>query len=320
MPATVRLASLSMPPCHAAKPLSIQPAAVPCRYPTPPYRHNRDLRTLWNDFDSLFLADGLLYRRPVNSPPSAAPQLVLPRGSACHVLPSLHNDSTAGHFGPSRTLRRAQDRFYWPGMTLDVAHYCRECIPCQQRRPPVPQPRAPFLHIVADRPFEIVATDITYMPLSSTGNKYVLVATDVFSKYVNLYAIPKQDAATVAVKLFRDFIGQHGVPDQLHSDQGPQYESLLITELCSRLNIRKSRISPYDPQGDGQVERFNRTMKNILTNLPTANTIGTCYSRTSPWHTIPASTRQLSSRPTSSSTKHACPWMSPVSCPPPQPN
>ncbi|CAH1242556.1 Hypp6836 [Branchiostoma lanceolatum] len=69
------------------------------------------------------------------------------------------------------------------------------------------------------------------MPLSTAGNRYVLVVSDIFSKYVNLYEIPRQDAATVADKLFRDFIGQHGVPDQLHSDQGPQYNSDLIAEL-----------------------------------------------------------------------------------------
>ncbi|CAH1242593.1 NYNRIN [Branchiostoma lanceolatum] len=102
------------------------------------------------------------------------------------------------------------------------------------------------------------------LELFLSGNKYVLVVSDIFSKYVNLYAIPRQDAATVADKLFRDFIGQHGVPDQLHSDQGPQYESHLISELCTRLGIRKSRTSPCHPQGDGQVERFNRTMKDIL--------------------------------------------------------
>ncbi|KAI8485080.1 hypothetical protein Bbelb_371860 [Branchiostoma belcheri] len=225
---------------------------------------HRDLTLFWSDFDSLFLSDDLLYRRPVNSPPSVKPQLVIPRELACHVLPALHDDSTAGHFGPSRTLHRARERFYWLGMTMDVARHCRECVPCQQRRQPVPSLRAPFQHITADRPFQVVATDITYMPLSSAGNKYVLVVSDVFTKYVNLYPIPKQDAATVADKLFRDFVGQHGVPDQIHSDQGSQFESQLVAELCARLQISKTRTSPYHPQGDGQVERFNRTMKNIL--------------------------------------------------------
>ncbi|KAI8490454.1 hypothetical protein Bbelb_317220 [Branchiostoma belcheri] len=202
---------------------------------------------------------------PVALPPLLyAPQLVIPRELACHVLPALHDDSTAGHFGPSRTLHRARERFYWLGMTMDVARHCRECVPCQQRRQPVLSLRAPFQHITADRPFQVVATDITYMPLSSAGNKYVLVVSDVFTKYVNLYPIPKQDAATVADKLFRDFVGQHGVPDQIHSDQGSQFESQLVAELCARLQISKTRTSPYHPQGDGQVERFNRTMKNIL--------------------------------------------------------
>jgi len=102
------------------------------------------------------------------------------------------------------------------------------------------------------------------MPLSAAGNKYVLVVADLFSKYVNLYAIPNQEAPTVADKLFREFVGQHGVPEQLHSDQGRQFESNLVTELCARLGIIKSRTSAYHPQDNGQVERYNRTMKNIL--------------------------------------------------------
>ncbi|CAH1229798.1 RTL1 [Branchiostoma lanceolatum] len=170
----------------------------------------RDLISLWEDFDNLFLSEGVVCRRPPDSPTTTSPQIVLPRGLVPVVLQQLHDDPTAGHFGHARTLRRVRRRFYWP------------------------------------------------------GNKYVLVVADVFTKYINLYAIKSQDASTVADKIFHDFVGQHGVPDQLHSDQGAQYQSRLIAELCKSLQIAKSRTTPYHPQGDGQVERFNRTLKDTL--------------------------------------------------------
>lgn len=101
------------------------------------------------------------------------------------------------------------------------------------------------------------------MPRSKRGDDYVLVIQDYFTKYVDLHALPDQEATSVAQKIFEEFITQHGAPVTLHSDQGKQFESKIVEELNEVFGMRKTRTSLYYPQSDGQVERFNRTLKEM---------------------------------------------------------
>ncbi|XP_030853174.1 uncharacterized protein LOC115929112 [Strongylocentrotus purpuratus] len=73
-----------------------------------------------------------------------------------------------------------------------------------------------------------------------------------------------QTAPTIAKHLFEEYVKEHGIPETLHTDQGRQFESRLVQELCSKLGIKKSRSTPYHPQGAGIVERCNRTIKDQL--------------------------------------------------------
>lgn len=102
------------------------------------------------------------------------------------------------------------------------------------------------------------------MPLTENGNSYVLVASDYFTRWAEAYPLPNQEAETVARKLTQEFFFRFSVPEQLHSDQGRQFESQLIAEVCKLLKINKTRTTPYHPQGDGLVERFNRTLLDML--------------------------------------------------------
>ena len=102
------------------------------------------------------------------------------------------------------------------------------------------------------------------LPETSRGNKYILVIADYFTKWSEAYPIPNMEAITVAKCLVNEFICRFGVPEQLHSDQGRNFESKVIKNICDLLQIRKTRTSPYHPQSDGLVERFNRTLLNLL--------------------------------------------------------
>ena len=102
------------------------------------------------------------------------------------------------------------------------------------------------------------------LPLTPRGNRFVLMVTDYFTKWTESYAIPNQEAVTVAEKLVGEFVCRFRVPRELHSDQGTNFESKVMAEVCKLLDIEKTRTSPLHPQSDGQVERYNRTLIEML--------------------------------------------------------
>ena len=97
-------------------------------------------------------------------------------------------------------------------------------------------------------------------------NTYILVASDYFTRWVEAYAIPNQlrSGDSGYNKLVDEFFCRFSVPKQLHSDQGRQFEANVMQEVCHLLQIDKTRTTPYHPQSDGLVERFNRTMLAML--------------------------------------------------------
>ena len=112
---------------------------------------------------------------------------------------------------------------------------------------------------------QLVATDILGpLPESGSGNSYILVVGDYFTRWTEAYPIPNQEAATVAKKLTEEFFFRFSPPEQLHTDQGRQFESELVSEICKLLGIAKTHTTPYHPQSDGLIERFNRTLLSML--------------------------------------------------------
>lgn len=222
-------------------------------------------KALWHEYHRLTFHNGVLCRKVFNpSTKSVLHQVIVPHALKETVLQMLHGNPVSGHLSADKVLKRAQQLCYWPFMSRDIKIWCQQCIPCDARRSPTPHQRAPLKTIVATEPFQKVAADILELPITSRGNRYVLVVQDYFSKYVNLYAIPDQCSKTVAKCLFENFICEHGIPEMLHTDQGRQFESDLLKHLCELLGIRKTRTSPYHPQCDGMVERFNRTLIDQL--------------------------------------------------------
>ena len=104
------------------------------------------------------------------------------------------------------------------------------------------------------------------LPTTESGNKYILVVTDLFTKWVEAeaFALQETSSTTLATVLVDQVISRFGVPNILHSDQGANLCSEVIKSVCHLLGMGKTRISAYHPQGNGQVERFNRTVEAIL--------------------------------------------------------
>lgn len=91
--------------------------------------------------------------------------------------------------------------------------------------------------------------------------------TDVYSKYAQAIPCKDQSARTVA-KVLRDvWFVHYGIPLRIHSDQGRDFDSLLIREVCALYGVKKSRTTPYHPEGNGQVERFNRRLCCMIRSM-----------------------------------------------------
>ena len=171
----------------------------------------------------------------------------------------------AGHLGHNKTYANVRQRFYWPGYREDIHRWCYRCKKCAQRKPGPGKGRAPLQQKPVGVPLERIAIDfLGPLPKTRNGNQHILVLADYFTKWTESYALPDQTAATVADAIVTQFVCRFGVPQQLHSDQGRDFESKLIAQLCERLQIEKTRTTPYRPQSDGLVERFNRTVQNML--------------------------------------------------------
>ena len=227
-------------------------------------QQNPRLRRLLWQLPRLVLENGILYRRRQDNSGSSSLQAVIPESLVPQVLQEIHGNPSSGHFGIQRTLHRAESMCFWPFMHKDITNYCRTCTACESIRSPNPKHQAPLLSIKTDHPLQMVFADIAELPTSRKGNRYILVIVDHFSKYTNIYPMRDQTAHTVAKHLFEEYITEHGVPESLHTDQGRQFESRIVQDLCEKLGIHKSRSSPYHPQGAGIVERANRVIKDQL--------------------------------------------------------
>ena len=181
------------------------------------------------------------------------------------VLKHLHDSPTAGHLGVGRTLASVKLRFYWPMYQSDVKTYIKQCALCGSGKRPKHQRKAYLKQYQVGAPLERIAIDILGpLPVSYNGNKYIIIVVDYFTKWAEAYAIPNQEAVTVGTKLVHEFSARFGIVRQIHTDQGRNFESKLFKQICNLLDIDKTRTSAFHPQSDGLVERFNRTLENML--------------------------------------------------------
>ena len=126
-------------------------------------------------------------------------------------------------------------------------------------------PKAPLLPFhVAQYPMEFISIDIQYMPESASGDKYILLIGDIFSKYIEVVPMTNQSAARVVTALYNNWILKFGCPSFILSDQGSNVDGTLIHEICNAFHIEKRRTSAYHSQGNGFAERNIRNVREIL--------------------------------------------------------
>jgi hypothetical protein len=219
---------------------------------------------LYRQFDHLILKDGILFREEKHDGGETMKQLVLPTRYVKIVLHSLHNEM--GHPGRDRTNSIVRERFYWPRMTSDMENWVQRCDRCLKiKKEPH---RAPLVNIITTQPMELVCINYLTLESSKGGQHNFLVITYHFTRYAQAIVTKKnQTAKTTVDALFHNFIVHFGIPQKIHSDQGANFMSHLIKELCTLTGTKKSRTTPYHSMGNGVIERFNRTLLEMLGTL-----------------------------------------------------
>src|SRR5258705_6394172 len=196
---------------------------------------------------------------------SQHPQVLIPPRHAREVFDLFHGSPSGGHYAYQKTYATLVQKYSWPEMKKDIEEWCRSCLTCQACKHPNRAARAPLENIAVGSPMEIIGVDIMGpLPVSTQGNRYILVFIDLFTKWAEAYPVKQIDAITVTDVLVHEFISRHGVPKIILSDQGTQFESAICSGVCRTLGIQKKRSSAYHPQGNGMVERMNRTLSQLL--------------------------------------------------------
>ena len=228
------------------------------------------LWTMWTEFK---MVEGVLYRESVGVV-SGLPELrlVVPWAQRNEFIRLVHEGMTGGHVGITRTREQVRRRAYWPGWTKSVELFVKACRPCARYQNGKAPKQGLLRPMIASKPFETLGVDVTGPHTkSSNGFIYILTVVDHYSKFAFAFPMRNQEAATIAKLLVDGVICLVGTPTRILTDQGPNFESALIRELCRNWGIVKVRTSPYEASTNGGTERFHRTLNSMLAKVVKEN-------------------------------------------------
>ncbi|GKT25050.1 Transposon Ty3-I Gag-Pol polyprotein, partial [Aduncisulcus paluster] len=192
------------------------------------------------------------------------------------VIPALDEDlhkrifktfhsAVSGHHGSSQTQFKIQSNgLSWASIAKDCKNWVASCITCQKLRSAIPK-RKPSFTTEREEPFHTICIDtMGPLPPSVNGNKYILVAVDAFTRWVEIVPCKSAEKWEVVNFLVNDIISRFGVPREIISDQGRQYANYLSDHLFDTFGIVHHRTTSDHPEANGRVERVNREVKRHL--------------------------------------------------------
>ena len=208
---------------------------------------SRLTKIYWQQWERLRVENGMLYREWISIDGThSSLQWMPPVSLRNQLLGIAHSGRTGGHLGIKRTNEQLQRRAYWTGWSSDVERFCQRCVECcsYHRGPPK---RQGFLQpTVVGEPLERLAIDLTGPhPTSRSSNVYILTVLDLFTKRAEAIPLRNKEAVTMARALSDVVFPRIGLPIQLLSDNGREFENALMFELCRLLGIEKLRTTAY---------------------------------------------------------------------------
>lgn len=231
--------------------------------------YDSSTRAYWCQWNRLQLKDGCLYRRFwLGEDKPDLWQLIPPIEYRKVLLELCHSSLGSGHVGLRKTRAKLQTKAYWIGWQQDAYRYIRACAPCAQYKRGKPPKQGPLQTPVVGEVWARVSIDINGPhPRSRNGYRFMLTGIDSFSKWGFAIPLRHHDAVAVAGALVDKVFTVFGIPAQILSDRGPEFEGHLMHELCKMLEIEKLRTTAYKPSTNGMVERWHRTLNSLLAKV-----------------------------------------------------
>ncbi|GKA15484.1 reverse transcriptase domain-containing protein [Tanacetum coccineum] len=183
---------------------------------------------------------------------------------ALEILKACHSGPTGGHYSANFTAKKVFDAgFFWPTIYKDAFEFVKSCDACQRQGKISQRDEMPQNAIQVCEIFDVWGIDFMGPFPSSRGNKYILVAVDYLSKWVEAKALPTNDARVV-VKFLKSLFSRFGAPRAIISDRGTHFCNDKFARVMSKYGVTHRLSTPYHPQTSGQVEVTNRGLKRIL--------------------------------------------------------
>ncbi|GJV24178.1 reverse transcriptase domain-containing protein [Tanacetum coccineum] len=180
------------------------------------------------------------------------------------ILKACHEGPTGGHHSANLTARKVFDAgFFWPTIYRDAHTMIKSCDTCQRQGKISQRDEMPQNAIQVCEIFDVWGIDFMGPFPSSHGNKYILVAVDYLSKWVEAKALPTNDARVV-VKFLKSLFARFGTPRAIISDRGTHFCNDQFAKVMSKYGVTHRLATAYHPQTSGQVEVSNRGLKRIL--------------------------------------------------------
>ena len=205
--------------------------------------------------------------------------LVLPKQLQTEILKAAHTSRFAGHGGNFRTCKRISQSYWWPRMADDVRSFISNCLTCAKAKNPprFRQQHAPHQPLqIPDAPGQAVHADI-FGPIagSEEGKHYILVMTDRWSKFTDLFALRSKSAEEVGNCIFNEYITRYGVMQTLTTDNGREFANDVGKILYERMGIAHGKTAALHPQTNASAEVYNKQIARYLTCIIEDNAAST---------------------------------------------
>uniref|UniRef100_H3H2L9 Integrase catalytic domain-containing protein n=1 Tax=Phytophthora ramorum TaxID=164328 RepID=H3H2L9_PHYRM len=202
------------------------------------------------------------------------PRIVVPLDDdlRARLIHEFHDTPSGGHLGREKTFASLSRDFYWPHMYKWIRKWVRSCEACQRVKPN-PSKQAPLRPLsVATDAWASVSMDFVFgLPRDTQGRTGVLVIVDRFSKMLHLAPVAASITAKQTAAIFVDAVYRHhGLPSSIVSDRDPRFTSAFWRQLFQLLGTRLSMSTASHPETDGQTERANRVVEDVLRSFATS--------------------------------------------------